>query len=105
MRSEKFVCDGALPTDADPKLRELLKPGGENVCCDAAFYEGYFDNSWGVRLDGHSVWAIHNFGWMDLGFRKKYMESLFNIHGFSCHWSTVDGIGAYGEFLVATLNS
>lgn len=85
------------------QLRIVLKPGGKIVFCGEPFYDDWFDYPWGVRLDGHSVWAIRNFGWMELGFKKDYIDNLLHTNGFSTEWSTVDGIGAYGEFLVASL--
>jgi SAM-dependent methyltransferase len=84
------------------KLRNTLKPGGKIIFCGEPFYEDWFDYPWGVRLDGHSVWAISNFGWMELGFKKNYIEELLRSNGFTAEWSIVEDIGAYGSFLVAT---
>lgn len=85
-------------------LRKVLRPGGKIVFCAEPFYDDWFDYPWGLRLDGYSVWAIRSMGWMELGFRKGYIESVLIEAGFSCHWSDIDGIDAYGSFLVAVLN-
>ncbi len=85
------------------QLQRILRPGGKVIFCAEPFYDDWFDFPWGLRLDGHSVWAIRNFGWMELGFRKSYMIDLLTNAGFSPEWSSVPGIGAYGEFLVAEL--
>jgi SAM-dependent methyltransferase len=87
------------------QLRKILKPGGKIIFCAESFYDDWFDYPWGVRLDGHSVWAIRNFGWMELGFKKEYIDRLLCLNGFSAEWTTVEDIGAYGVFCVATLKS
>lgn len=33
-----------------------------------------FPISWGLRLDGESLWAIRKFGWCELVFQKTYLE-------------------------------
>lgn len=86
-------------------LAPALKDGGKILFAAEAFYEDWFQFPWGVRLDGHSVWAIHNFGWMELGFRKSYMTDLLGEHGFDLTWSSIPEVGAYGEMLVAALSS
>lgn len=87
------------------QLRKVLRRGAQIIFCAEPFYDDWFDYPWGVRLDGHSIWAINNFGWMELGFTKKYISGLLEKNGFSVEWSSVSGIGAYGNFCVATLLS
>ena len=38
---------------------------------------------WRVRLDGHSLWAIRTFGWMDLGFNEDAFIALLRRHNLS----------------------
>lgn len=83
-------------------LHRSLRQGGRILFCAEAFYDDWFDYPWGVRLDGHSVWAIRNFGWMELGFRKSYITALLEDTGFDLQWSSIEAAGAYGEMLVAT---
>lgn len=85
------------------RLHGLLKPKGQIIFCAESFYDDWFDFPWGVRLDGHSVWAIRNFGWMELGFRKAYILDVLTKLGFNVRFSKVDGIGSYGEFCIATI--
>lgn len=83
-------------------IHRFLKVGGRIVFCAEPFYDDWFDYPWGVRLDGQAVWAIRNFGWMELGFRKSYLAALLEAIGFDLEWSSINAAGAYGEMLVAT---
>ena len=85
------------------KMRQALKPGGCIIFAAEAFYDDWFDFPWGVRLDGHSVWAIRNFGWMELGFRKSYIGNFLTEEGLTLDWSSLTEAGAYGELLIARL--
>lgn len=49
---------------------------------------------WGMRLDGESLRAIRNFGWMELGFTRPYFDRLLRRHDlkgeiFVCKGSTM----------------
>jgi len=82
-------------------MSKALKPDGVILFAAEAFYDDWFDYPWGLRLDGHSVWAINQFHWMELGFRKTYMETMLARYKFKVEWSSVADLGAYGEMLVA----
>lgn len=82
------------------KLWSALKPGGRIVFCGESFYGDWFDFPWGLRLDGHSIWAIRNFGWMELGFREQYIVGLLEKVGFSVTKSE-NAIGPIGTIFVA----
>lgn len=41
-----------------------------------------FPISWGLRLDGESLWAIRKFGWCELVFQKTYFRDLMNGNGW-----------------------
>jgi SAM-dependent methyltransferase len=83
-------------------LANALKSGGKIIFAAEPFYDDWFDYPWGIRLDGHAVWAIRSFGWLELGFRKTYIDSLLNANNFALDYHSVGEIGAYGNFLVAT---
>jgi len=85
------------------QMRNALKPGGAIIFAAEAFYDDWFDFPWGLRTDGHSVWAIRNFGWMELGFRKTFIADTLERCGFSLNWSSLVDAGPYGELLVAQL--
>lgn len=84
-------------------MAKALKPGGAIVFAAEAFYDDWFDFPWGLRTDGHSVWAIRSFGWMELGFRKTFMERCLKDLGFALEWSALADVGAYGELMIARL--
>lgn len=42
-----------------------------------------FPMPWGVRLDGQSLWATRNFGWLELGFQETYFRALLERHGWT----------------------
>lgn len=52
--------------------------------------------TWGLRLDGHSVWAIRRFGWMELGFNEDYFILLARRHNLSLTQHVCEGIGNFG---------
>ena len=83
------------------RLRKVLKPGGKVVFCGETFYGEWFDFPWGVRLDGHSIWAIRNFGWMELGFRESYISRILQDAGFDVEKSQ-NPIGVMGSIFTAT---
>lgn len=83
------------------KMYDALRSGGAIMFAAEAFYDDWFDFPWGVRTDGHSVWAIRNFGWMELGFRKSFISSVLSQQGFELEWSSLNEAGSYGELLIA----
>ncbi len=83
------------------KLHSALKPGGKIVFCGETFCGDWFDYPWGVRLDGHSIWAIRNFGWMELGFRETYISDVLNQMGFEVRKIEYP-IGVMGTIFIAT---
>ena len=42
----------------------------------------YFPSPWGLRLDGHSLWAIRRHGWLELGFDSQYFKEVLTKVGF-----------------------
>jgi SAM-dependent methyltransferase len=75
------------------QLSRSLKRGGKIVLASEPVYDGAsFPYPWGLRLDGHAVWAIRSLGWLELGFRKSYLQELLRLNGFSDHWIWVDGL-------------
>lgn len=63
-------------------LRSHLSPGGRFVLCN----ENIGPTSpypWGIRMDAHSLWAVSQLGWMELGFTEQYILELFRSEGFS----------------------
>ncbi|WEY37301.1 class I SAM-dependent methyltransferase [Paraburkholderia sp. SUR17] len=38
---------------------------------------------WGVRLDGESLWAIRQHGWLELGFQETYFREILRRTGWN----------------------
>lgn len=53
------------------KLAGVIAPGGR-VFFAAEPIDDTFPMPWGVRLDGESLWAIRQNGWLELGFQESY---------------------------------
>jgi 2-polyprenyl-3-methyl-5-hydroxy-6-metoxy-1,4-benzoquinol methylase len=66
-----------------PMLRTALSPGGRVILCNEPVGHGVVPYPWGIRLDGHSLWAIRTHGWMELGFHEDYLIDLFAKNGFT----------------------
>jgi hypothetical protein len=45
---------------------------------------------WGPRLDGESIRAMRNWGWLELGFCKDYLSTMFAKLGFDIEWLRSD---------------
>ena len=41
-----------------------------------------FPAPWGIRLDGNSLWAARNFGWLELGFQEGYFVEALQRTGW-----------------------
>jgi len=41
-----------------------------------------FDEPWGIRLDGESLWAMRRNGWFECGFREDYFVGLLEADGW-----------------------
>ena len=59
---------------------------------------------WGLRTDGEALWAMRNFGWLELGFRQSYFEAALARTGWTAEkhvcsdpgWASV-WIARHGE--------
>jgi len=78
------------------QVRDGLKPGGKLFLCGEAVYPT-FEWPWGLRLDGHAVWAIRSFKWMELGFNEAYLIKLLNRCGLIAGRIINEGIGSLGH--------
>jgi protein-L-isoaspartate O-methyltransferase len=64
------------------EFAERLAPDGIVVFASEPIVD-WFPMPWGLRLDGQSLWAIRNFGWLELGFQEGYFRELMGRHGWS----------------------
>lgn len=67
------------------RLKLLLNPGGKIVfgAEPILFSSKKLPYPWGLRMDGESLRAIINFGWMELGFSPLYFCKLMKRHHLS----------------------
>jgi 2-polyprenyl-3-methyl-5-hydroxy-6-metoxy-1,4-benzoquinol methylase len=65
-----------------PRLKSALNPRGRVILCNEPVGKDVVPYPWGIRLDGHALWAIRSHGWMELGFREDYLTALFMDCGF-----------------------
>ena len=77
------------------RVFEMLKPGCHLFLCGEPIYP-WFEVPWGLRMDGHSVWAVRNFKWMELGFSDDYAICLLIRCGFVVQKIVNEGIGPLG---------
>ena len=63
-------------------LHRVVKPGGHVFLCAEPILES-FHAPWGVRLDGESLWAARQNGWLELGFTESYFVETCARHGWS----------------------
>lgn len=88
--------------DALSRIKRGLVDGGVIVFAAESIYKD-FPQDWGVRLDGHSVWAIRRFGWMELAFSEDYMIRLTRRHGFELQRHQLQEAGPFGIVYKAVL--
>ena len=62
-------------------FERAVKPGGK-IIFGAEPITDAFPLPWGLRLDGESLWAIRNFGWLELGFQEKYFRETLEKYGW-----------------------
>jgi SAM-dependent methyltransferase len=60
---------------------------------------------WGPRLDGESIRAMRNWGWLELGFCKDYLSSMFDKLDFNIEWLRSDVSYPHTHVLRATRRS
>jgi SAM-dependent methyltransferase len=77
-------------------LRHAVKPDGQVYLASEPIFPTY-PVPWGVRMDGESLWAMRNFGWLELGFDEVYFREAAARAGWSAtrhvcrdvHWASV----------------
>lgn len=81
-------------------LHKCVKPGGKVIFGAEPILQD-FPVPWGLRLDGESLWAVRNFGWLELGFREDYFLATMEKYGWTCEkHKSLDA--AFVNFYVAT---
>ncbi|MGP0029182.1 MAG: class I SAM-dependent methyltransferase [Acidimicrobiales bacterium] len=61
------------------QLGNVLNPGGRVFFAAEPIHDS-FPIPWGLRLDGESLWAIRQHGWLELGFQESYfLRTLMHL--------------------------
>ena len=68
--------------EALARLKHRLVDGGVLLFAAETIYKD-FPQPWGLRLDGHSLWAIRRYGWMELVFSEDYFVMLTRRHNMA----------------------
>ena len=63
-------------------LHHALKPGGTIYFASEPIVRDY-PLPWGLRMDGESLWAIRNFGWLELGYDEAYFREVLRRTGWT----------------------
>lgn len=82
------------------QLSDRLTPGGRLILAGEPLFDESWFYPWGLRLDGQSVWAIGTHGWMELGFKRSYLEKLLRSSGFELERHYHPEFGCVGEVYV-----
>lgn len=70
-------------------FHHLVKPGGRVFLASEPIFDG-FHAPWGLRLDGESLWATRQNGWLELGFTESYFVETCIRQGWSVSRYTSD---------------
>ena len=89
--------------DVLASLDRIVAPGGRVLFAAEPIYDD-LPYPWGLRMEGESVWAIRQNGWLELGFRPEYFEEALRRNGWTATRTVQPGTVA-GSIYVATRTS
>jgi len=80
-------------------VRSLLRPDGAALFAAEPVMK--LPYPWGIRLDGESLWAMRRYGWLELGFDRRYFFRLLRREGFRARRIHNPTLGHISEVIVA----
>lgn len=83
--------------------REVLAPGGKLVLAAEPVHPA-FPQPWGIRPDGHALWAVRQHKWMELGFQEDYLVAALLREGFLVTKTWIEPLGSFGLVYAGTLH-
>lgn len=87
------------------RLRQgVLRPGGTLVLAAEPVHPA-FPVPWGLRPDGHALWAVRRHKWMELGFQEDYLLRCLLREGFAVSRTRVEALGPFGLLYRGTLHT
>jgi SAM-dependent methyltransferase len=81
-------------------LDRVVAPGGKVIFAAEPITDD-LPIPWGLRLDGESLWAIRQQGWLELGFQETYFRRLLARHGWNVEKSVCNET-PWGVIFIAT---
>ena len=57
---------------------------------------------WGPRMDGESLRAMRNWGWLELGFTERYLRDLFHELGLGFQWFRSAAAAPHSEAVIGS---
>lgn len=83
------------PFELLDRLERWISPGGMMLFAGEPFYPD-FHAPWDVRLDGQSLWAAREHGWLELGFEESFFVRELLRRGWVPRKRVLAQAGAYG---------
>jgi SAM-dependent methyltransferase len=83
--------------------RDVLRPGGVLILGAEPVHPD-FPVPWGIRPDGHALWAVRHQKWMELGFQEEYLIRALLREGFVVSRTQVETLGLFGLLYRARLH-
>lgn len=86
-------------------LDDHLKDDGKIILAAEPIFADVSDilpYQWGPRLDGESLRAMRNWGWLELGFTEKYIGELFDELKIGYQWFRSAAAAPHSELVVAS---
>lgn len=75
--------------------QDVLRPGGILILAAEPVHPA-FPVPWGIRPDGHALWAVRRHKWMELGFQEDYLLRALLREGFVVSRTHVEQLGPFG---------
>jgi SAM-dependent methyltransferase len=86
------------------RLRHCVLRSGGVLVLAAEPVHPEFPVPWGIRPDGHALWAVRRHKWMELGFQEDYLLRALLREGFLVSRTRVDALGSFGVLYRAQLH-
>lgn len=86
-------------------LDQHMQPDGKIILAAEPIHAGINDvvpYPWGPRLDGESLRAMRNWGWLELGFTEAYVRELFHQLGMGFQWFKSAAAPPHSELIVGS---
>ena len=86
-------------------LGDHMRPDGKVILAAEPIMPGTSDilpYPWGPRLDGESLRAMRNWGWLELGYTERYLRELFHELGLGFQWFRSAAAAPHSELVIGS---